>query len=133
MRIAFGGIHTECSTYSRIRSRVEDFKVLRGTELRNSSAFGFLDRYHHEFIPTLHARAVPGGPVERKTYEQFKAEFLERLQLAMPVDGVYLAMHGAMFVDGMQDAEGDWIEAARKVVGDACPIAASYDLHGNLS
>jgi microcystin degradation protein MlrC len=133
MRIAFGGIHTECSTYSRIRSRVEDFRVLRGEALAQSPAFQFLKRYAHEFVPLLHARAVPGGPVERATYEQFKSEFLERLKAAGRVDGVYLALHGAMFVEGMQDAEGDWIEATRGVVGDACPISASYDLHGNLS
>jgi microcystin degradation protein MlrC len=133
MRIAFGGIHTECSTYSRIRSRVQDFKVFRGEGLGESPAFQFLSRYAHEFVPLLHARAVPGGPVERATYEQFKGEFLDRLEAAGPVDGVYLAMHGAMFVEGMQDAEGDWIEATRRIVGDACPISASYDLHGNLS
>ena len=42
-------------------------------------------------------------------------------------------MHGALFVDGMQDAEGDWISSAREVVGNECLISASYDLHGNLS
>ena len=133
MRIAFGGIHTECSTYSRIRSRVQDFRVLRGEALAQSPAFQFLKRYAYEFVPLLHARAVPGGPVERATYEQFKSEFLERLKAAGPVDGVYLALHGAMFVEGMQDAEGDWIAATRSVVGEACPISASYDLHGNIS
>jgi microcystin degradation protein MlrC len=132
-RIAFGGIHTECSTYSRIRSRLADFRVLRGDALRQSSAFQFLDRYPHDFLPTLHARAVPGGPVERATYDLLKAEFLERLAACGPLDGVYLAMHGAMFAEGMQDVEGDWIEATRRVVGAACPISASYDLHGNLS
>ncbi len=33
----------------------------------------------------------------------------------------------------MQDAEGDWISDARKVVGRDCLITASFDLHGNLS
>jgi microcystin degradation protein MlrC len=42
-------------------------------------------------------------------------------------------MHGAANVLGMDDAEGDWVAAARAVVGPACPITASYDLHGNLS
>jgi microcystin degradation protein MlrC len=51
----------------------------------------------------------------------------------LPLDGLYLAMHGAMFVEGMQDAEGDWISAVRQVVGARCLISASYDLHGNLS
>jgi microcystin degradation protein MlrC len=42
-------------------------------------------------------------------------------------------MHGALYVEGMHDAEGDWISAARQVVGPECLISASYDLHGNLS
>ena len=32
-RIAVGGIHTECSTYSPVLIRAEDFRVLRGAEL----------------------------------------------------------------------------------------------------
>jgi microcystin degradation protein MlrC len=51
----------------------------------------------------------------------------------MPLDGLYLPMHGAMYVEGMQDAEGDWISAVRELVGKECLISASYDLHGNLS
>lgn len=133
MRFAFGGIHIECSTYSRILTRTEDFTVLRGEELSAAPSFAFLREYGHEFLPTLHARAVPGGPVERAAYEAFKQEFLSRLEASLPLDGLYLAMHGAMFVEGLEDAEGDWIAAARSVVGPDCPVSASYDLHGNLS
>jgi microcystin degradation protein MlrC len=133
MRFAFGGIHIECSTYSRILTQAEDFTVLRGEDLAAAPSFAFLRDYGHEFLPTLHARAVPGGPVERETYEAFKQEFLERLEALLPLDGLYLAMHGAMFVEGLEDAEGDWIAAARSVVGGDCPVSASYDLHGNLS
>lgn len=133
MRIAIGGIHTECSTYSRIRSSSDDFQILRGAEILEAGYFSFLRDAPQQLSPTFYASAVPGGPIERSTYEEFKAEFLERLRAAGPVDGLYLAMHGAMFVDGMQDAEGDWITAAREVVGESCLISASYDLHGNLS
>jgi len=38
-----------------------------------------------------------------------------------------------MNVQGMDDAEGDWIAAARSVVGPSCLISASFDLHGNVS
>jgi microcystin degradation protein MlrC len=133
MRFAFGGIHIECSTYSRIRSRTEDFTVLTGEELSSAPDFAFLGAYPHRFFPTLYARAVPGGPVERETYEAFKGEFLQSLKELLPLDGLYLPMHGALYVDGFEDAEGDWISAARKVVGTQCLISASYDLHGNLS
>ncbi len=133
MRIAYGGIHTECSTYNPVLQRENDFGVVRGSEMTAAPYFAFLKDYDAEFLPTLHARAVPGGPVARDTYEAFKAEFLERLEALLPLDGLYLAMHGAVHVEGLEDAEGDWITAAREVVGPGCSIGASYDLHGNLT
>jgi microcystin degradation protein MlrC len=132
-RIAFGGIQIECSTYSNIRTRLEDFRVQRGQELADEPFFRHLKTYPYPFHPTLLAQAVPGGPVERKTYGALKAEFLQRLTDLVPLDGLYLSMHGAMFVEGMQDADGDWIESARKVVGKDCLMTASFDLHGSLS
>jgi len=133
MRIAVGGIHTECSTYSPVLMQDADFRVLRGEGLTGHEYFAFLGKYPAEVAPLLHARAVPGGPVARDTYDRFKAEFLERLAAAKPFDAVYLAMHGAMKVDGMFDAEGDWISAVRAAVGPDMLIATSYDLHGNVS
>lgn len=132
-RIAVGGIHTECSTSSPVLMQPEDFRVLRGPDLLAHEYFDFLQADGVDHLPLLHARAVPGGPVARATYEAFKAEFLDRLKAALPIDGLYLAMHGAMNVEGMDDAEGDWISAARAVVGPDVPVAASYDLHGNVT
>ncbi|ANL67764.1 microcystin LR degradation MlrC protein [Rhizobium phaseoli] len=133
MRIAVGGIHIECSTYNPVLNEEGDFRVLRGEGLLESPYFAFLRDYDAEFLPTIHARAIAGGPVSRATYEAFKSEFLERLKPLLPLDGLYLAMHGAMYVDGMEDAEGDWIGAARALVGEDCTVSASYDLHGNVT
>jgi len=132
-RIAFGGIGIESSTYSHIRARMEDFTILRGDQATGDQRFAFLKKYSVPFMPTLVATAVPGGPIASETYAQIKAEFLERLKAFLPLDGLYLPMHGAMFVEGMQDAEGDWYESARKLVGPNCLMSASYDLHGNIS
>lgn len=133
MRIAVGGIHTECSTYSPVLMVQEDFRVFRGAELLEADYFNFLGEGGAEVLPLLHARAVPGGPVSRVAYDAFKREFLESLKASLPLDGLYLAMHGAMNVEGMDDAEGDWISSARAVVGPDVVVATSYDLHGNVS
>ena len=79
MRIAFGGFHIECSTYNPFLSREADFTIHRGDALLGAPSFRFLRDYDAQWLPTIHARAVPGGPIERATYERFKAEFLERL------------------------------------------------------
>jgi microcystin degradation protein MlrC len=112
---------------------MEDFTVRRGQDLADYRLFSVTKRYPHPFLPVFLASAVPGGRVERQTYDALKTEFLGRLRELLPLDGVYLPMHGAMYVDGMTDAEGDWISAVRAVVGRRCLISASYDLHGNLS
>ncbi len=80
LRIAVGGIHTECSTSSPVLMQPEDFRVLRGQDLLSAEYFSFLEGDDLEHLPLLHARAVPGGPVARHTYEAFKAEFLEKLK-----------------------------------------------------
>lgn len=133
MRIAVAGLHTECSTYNPVLAREADFRVLRGPSMLKDAYFDFLTHFPAEFITILHARAIAGGPVEHGLYERWKAEILAGLRAALPLDGVYLAMHGAMFVEGMFDAEGDFIAAVREVVGPDVLIAASYDLHGNIS
>ena len=133
MRIAVAGLHTECSTYNPVLAREADFRVLRGPSMLKDAYFDFLTHFPAEFITVLHARAIAGGPVERTIYDRWKAEILDGIKAALPLDGVYLAMHGAMFVENMFDAEGDFIAAVRAVVGPDVLIAASYDLHGNIS
>jgi microcystin degradation protein MlrC len=48
-------------------------------------------------------------------------------------DAVLLALHGAMVVEGLDDPEGDLLCAVREAVGPHVPIAASLDLHGNIT
>lgn len=133
MRIAVAGLHTECSTYNPVLAREADFRVLRGPSMLKDAYFDFLTHFPAEFIGVLHARAIAGGPVEAGIYARWKAEILDGIRAALPLDGVYLAMHGAMFVEGLHDAEGDFIAAVREAVGPDVLIAASYDLHGNVS
>ena len=134
MRIAIGGIATESCTFSPLPTTLADFRLIRQGDQQFDELYPFLSAFPEaEFFATVTAKAMPGGPVETSAYTTIKAEILERLQALLPLDGVYLDMHGAMFVIGMEDAEGDWISAIRALVGPDCLIAASYDLHGNVS
>ncbi len=120
----------ESSTFSPHRSGPADFNVTRGAQL--------LTRYDDlpsevDFIPLVHARALPGGAVEREFYESIKRELLAGLRASLPLDGVFLDIHGAMTVEDLTDAEGDLASAVRGVVGPDALISASMDPHGNMS
>lgn len=128
--IAIGGIHIESSTFSPHRSGTADFTVTRHDAL--------LARYDDlpanvDWVPLVHARALPGGAVERDFYESVKRELLAGLRAALPLDGVFLDIHGAMTVTGLTDAEADLADAVRTEVGPQTLISAAMDPHGNLS
>lgn len=144
-RIGICGMSIEASTYSPHRSGREAFTVRRGADLLNYYDFlapGQPLRTAADWRPLVHARALPGGPVEPEFFDEIKTETVSRLRQAManqttaldgPLDGLYLDTHGAMNVLGRQDAEADLAEAIRDAVGPAVLISASMDLHGNVS
>ena len=134
MRIAIGGIATESCTFSPLPTRLEDFRISRGTDDSFTELYPFLDKHPDvDFVGAITAKALPGGPVEAAAYEAIKNELLGQLQSRGPFDGVYLDMHGAMNVAGMDDAEADLYSSIREIVGDDPLLSASYDLHGNVS
>jgi microcystin degradation protein MlrC len=136
-RIGIGGIAIESSTFSPLPSRQDDFTILRGAEMLARYPFmpgwSFRGRTDIVWLPCLQAKAIPGGPVERQSYDAMKHELLERVRAALPLDGFYLDIHGAMNVLGMDDAEADLAAAIRDLVGPDCLISAGMDLHGNVS
>lgn len=136
LRVAIGGIHIESSTFSPHLSTADDFEVTREAALL--SRYGWLSPPQPwaadvEWIPLVHARALPGGVVDAAAYEEWVAEIVEKLAAAGPVDGMLLDIHGAMSVVGRTDAEGDLVTAIRSVIGPEPYLSAAMDLHGNVS
>ncbi|MGH3406143.1 MAG: M81 family metallopeptidase [Streptosporangiaceae bacterium] len=150
-RIGIAGIAIESSTFSPHRTGLSDFTVTRGDDLLaryawisgssagggGSAASGGGGRPDWsggvEWVPLLHAVALPGGPVLAGAYTTLKDEILKQAGDAGPLDGLLLDIHGAMSVEGLTDAEADLARALRAVLGDDVLISASMDLHGNVS
>lgn len=144
--VAVLGLHLEASTFSPHRSAADDFTVTTGesvlrrypwwSEAAESTEQHSL-RQAADWYGVLHATALPGGPVDAHTYENWKHRILLGLQAIATehgrIDGVLLDLHGAMTADGYDDLEGDLAAAVREVVGDAALLSAAMDLHGNVS
>ena len=146
MRIATGNIGHESSTFTPIQTPYEAFQESsrgfhRGPELiealrdTNTGCGGFIDgaaTHGYQLVPLLWTFAEPSGPVHAEAWTRLKAEFLERLEAAMPVDGALLDLHGAMVIEGIDDREGDLLRGVRSVLGPDRPVIVTLDLHANI-
>ena len=54
-------------------------------------------------------------------FERIAEMMLADLEREMPVDGVYLDLHGAMVCEHLQDGEGELLKRLRALVGDDLP------------
>ena len=84
-------------------------------------------------VPLLLAGCHPHGPVEGATMRAFTESIIAGLDAAGPVDGVYIANHGAMVATDSHDPDGDLIAAVRARIGPDVPIIVTLDLHANIS
>jgi len=135
-RIAIAGLSIESSTFSPARTHLDAFRVYKGEDIFESYPFllpDSLNRKRANWIPTLRARSLPGGIVTREAYESLVTQTLNLLKDNIPYDGLFLDIHGAMSVAGLDDPEGDYIIRIREVVGKKTIISTSMDLHGNVS
>jgi microcystin degradation protein MlrC len=145
MRVAIGQFMEESNTFVRQQADLEHFRatqLLYGAEiverLRGTRAEvgGFLDTLVPagvEVVPTVAANAVSSGPVTRETFAHVRDAVLDTLARRGPVDGVLLALHGAMVLEDAPDGEGEFLAAVRKAIGPDVPLVATLDLHATIT
>jgi microcystin degradation protein MlrC len=149
MRIAIGGFQHETNTFAPSKATYDDFArggawppLLEGGEMFDGVAginlpiAGFIDAMRpvrHELVPTVWAAASPSAHVTQDAYERIAGKIVERLRQAMPLEAVYLDLHGAMVAEHLDDGEGELLSRVRAVIGPAVPLVASLDLHANVT
>lgn len=146
MKVAVASFEFEGNSLSLGVARREDFvrlgmfegddiyRAVAGKQLSLSGALDTLTEAGAEILPVFMARCVPGGHVEDEFYEEALAKITDGIAAAMPVDGVYLALHGAMICATEKDPEGAMLSAVREKLGRAdIPMAVSLDLHAHVT
>lgn len=135
-RIAIAGLGIESSTFSPATTDEAAFYAKTGEEIFDRYPFfaaDSLNRKRADWVPLLIGKSLPGGIVTREAYESLVAKTLDMLRENGPYDGLFFDIHGAMSVQGIDDAEGDLISRIREVIGTDVLISTSMDLHGNVS
>mgnify|MGYP000031108703 FL=1 len=149
MRIAIGGFQHETNTFAPSKATWQDFvrgggfpALTSGSELLtkvgsgNLPIAGFIQaatKQGHTLLPTTWCAATPSAHVTREAFENISKLILDGLRQALPVDAVYLDLHGAGVTEHYDDAEGELLRRVRDLVGPQMPIIASLDLHANIT
>jgi microcystin degradation protein MlrC len=144
-RVLIGELAHESNTFAAGRTRREHFRQrreyfddavigkLRGTNSAIGGALEVAEAEGYALHPTVAASASPGGVVAADAYECYVDRIVDGArEHADALDGVFLALHGAMVPEGMDDGEGPLLAAVREAVGDV-PVVATFDLHGNVT
>ena len=146
-RIAVAGFHHETNCFVSGKTDFAYFAahrdrppLVRGADViawlgdTSFALSGFLARMNrHEIVPLLWTSGGAGGIVTADAFERIAGELIGRLSEAMPVDAVYLDLHGAMVTEPFEDGEGELIRRVRATIGPTAPIAVSLDYHANVT
>ena len=147
-RIAIGGFSHETNCFVPMRTdyayfeaggempplarRAEVIERARGSTFGMS---GFLDTIDpgHTLVPLIWGQGGAGGYITDDCFERITCELVAMLSQAMPVDAVYLDLHGAMCSLSHEDAEGELLRRVRACVGPDIPVVISLDYHANIT
>ncbi len=161
LRIGYGRIFHEACAWSPVPTVREDFTRLhhlegpslaaavgrRGREIDGYLAHAELTGFAAaarlaggvEGVPLRSSLAVPGGPLTTECFSWLLDGMEQAIREAGPLDGLYLALHGSMAVegtstDGLREApEAIILRRARAAAGPGVRVAVSYDLHAHLT
>lgn len=148
-RVAVLGLHLEANAFAP-PTTLEDFEkqcIVRGAAMsalaraETSHMPGEIAGFYRRMdatgpwtpVPVLVAAAPPGGPIAQAVLHGFLDEMARGLAAALPLDGVYIASHGASSATGDEDSDGTLAAMVRRILGPAVPVVCSHDLHCNVS
>ena len=145
MKIALCEFHQETNSFNPVKTTLENYRKvclceggemlsLRGRPAAMAGKFDAIaDAGGAEVIPLIAMFAQSGGTAEHEVVDYFLEKTVSGLKANLPLDGVFVGLHGATQSDASDDVCGDILEAIRETVGKDCVITASTDLHANVT
>ena len=148
-RVALLGFSIECNKFAPVATKahftartylagdaiVEEARAPNPRMLAETPGFVAAMDVSGPWVPVGIALAMtePNGPVEHGFFLELLDTIERRLRAALPVDAVYICSHGAALTTEEDDPDGVLFALVRRIVGPDVPIAATLDLHANVS
>lgn len=144
-RIAIGAVRVESNRHAPVLTLDKCRRYLKGEQLK----FGFeqnvmpteckgfkarLDQIiNWKFVPMPLLSGGAAGELEQACFDMYLNDFAQELKQALPVDAVYLPLHGGAAATEDPDPEGSLLTLVRAIVGPDVPIVISLDLHAHVT
>jgi len=143
-RVAVAALMHESNSFNPARTALADFKTelpAPGTDLiatwakNMNEVAGFIAESQRDFtlVPILYANATPKGAVERQAFETLTQHLVGGLKNAGRLDGIYLALHGALYTEDFPQGDLEIVRRVRAAVGARIPLVVTHDFHANIS
>lgn len=144
-RILVAGFKHETNTFCRLPADMAAYRSralyldddvaqnLKGTKTEIAAYLDFCKTEGWEVRHPIHANATPSGPVTREMFDFVRDRILACIKTDGPFDAALLCLHGAMVCEHTEDGEGELLARIRTALGPDVPVAASLDLHANVT
>jgi microcystin degradation protein MlrC len=145
-RVLLANFAQESNSFVPTRSNLDSFRrfyllfgadvisCLRGGGTEVAGIIAAAEEDGIDLVPLVATYGGTGGPVTNEAFGFMRDRILDGARRhAGEVDGVILALHGAMLTEDLDDPEGELITALRGVLGPGKPIVASLDCHAHMT
>ena len=135
MKVLVGSFTTESNAKAPYKTLIQNYDLATGEalidvmEIREAFAGKKV-----EIIPGVYANANAASVVDKKTFLLIESMLLNSVREHLhEIDGIYLHLHGASWVEEIGSGDHHIIQEIRRLVGPYLRIAVSCDPHGNLT
>ena len=135
MNVLIGLFNTESNGNIPTICRLNNYDIAFGEEcIDKIQVRNVFEKEGINIIPSIYANAGGAGVIEENAFEYIESCFINCVkENIQDIDGIYLMLHGASFVEGIGSGDFHILKEIRKIVGPYLPIAVVCDPHGNLT
>lgn len=131
MRIVIGSIQCEGNSLTPVWTKYKDFDYACGAAMKEKVCVAeYFESLGYEVVPTIYAHALPGGAVVKEDFLRLVRELTD----AIPdsgIDGIWLYLHGALYVEEIGSGDTYLLRCVREKVGSEIPISVAMDFHAD--
>ena len=131
MKIVLGSLQCEGNSLTPVYTRYEDFDYAAGADMYEKiKVMDYLQDKSCEIVPTIYGHALPGGAVIKEDFLRLANDLVDRIPVD-GIDGIWLYLHGAMYVEEIGSGDTYLLKMVREKVGYEIPISLALDFHAD--